>query len=75
MDKIVTKISEYSLGIHKLILGVHMDKEGNEFTYQPERLNPETHDFDPTCYCDKCNQAVEEEIKRCDSLNTENKND
>lgn len=37
---------------------------------QPERLNPETHDFSPSCYCDKCNQKVEDEIKRCDSLNT-----
>jgi hypothetical protein len=44
MDKIITTISEYNLELHKLILGVHTDKDGKEFTYQPERLNPETLD-------------------------------
>ncbi len=41
MDKVITTISEYNLEMHKLILGVNTDKNGNEFVYQPERLNPE----------------------------------
>ncbi len=41
MDKIITTNSEYNLKMHKLVLGVHPDKDGNEFPYQPKRSKRE----------------------------------
>lgn len=41
MEKIIYSYSKYDLEIHKDVLGRQFDKEGNEFYYQPERLNPE----------------------------------
>ena len=40
--KIIITYSEYNLELHKDILGRQFDKDGKEFYYQPERLNPET---------------------------------
>ena len=42
MNKIVTTYTKYDQNLHKDILGRQFDKEGNEFYYQPERLNEKT---------------------------------
>ncbi len=56
MEKIIKTFSKYSEEMHKRILGRQFDKNGNEFYYQPERLNPE----DAQGVCDSPNSEYKE---------------
>lgn len=66
MSKIITTNYKYNLEMHKKILGVYQDVEGNEYIYQPERLNPEAPKGDAIVRTRRINKG--REVSRNDLL-------